>query len=259
MQGESSVTDEPLDDPTLQHSQLNPKFGFIWQVAEGTTLRAAAFRTFTRPTSLRQTIEPTEVAGFNQFFDDFFGTDAWRYGIGLDQSFGRSVFAGLEYSERDLDIPTRAFGQIDSDEQLGRAYLYWAATSRLAVSSEYRFESLKEDLRVNTFLVAKADTHRFPLAIHYFHPSGLFGQLRLTYLDQNGEFINQFTGEVVPGNDNFWVTDFALGYRFPRRLGIASIEVRNLFDQDFRFQDSDPANTTISKNASVFARLTLTF
>jgi outer membrane receptor for ferrienterochelin and colicin len=29
----------------------------------------------------------------------------------------------------------------------------------------------------------------------------------------------------------------ALGYRFPKRWGLLSVEVRNLFDQDFQYQD----------------------
>ena len=52
-----------------------------------------------------QTIEPTQVAGFNQFFDDAEGTDTWRYGIAVDQKFSAHVYAGTEFSKRDLKVP----------------------------------------------------------------------------------------------------------------------------------------------------------
>ena len=46
------------------------------------------------------------MAGFNQFFDDGEGTDAWRYGVGADSAItGRGSTAGAEVSWRDLDGP----------------------------------------------------------------------------------------------------------------------------------------------------------
>ena len=55
-------------------SQFNPKFGITWSPFSGTTVRAAAFRVLKRTLIVDQTLEPTQVAGFNQFFDDFDGT-----------------------------------------------------------------------------------------------------------------------------------------------------------------------------------------
>ena len=51
-------------------NQFNPKFGIIWNPFPGTTVRAAAFRVLKRTLITDQTLEPTQVAGFNQFFDD---------------------------------------------------------------------------------------------------------------------------------------------------------------------------------------------
>ena len=68
----------------------------------GTTVRAAAFRVLKRTLVTDQTLEPTQVAGFNQFYDDVNGATSWRYGLGLDQKFGRDVFAGAEISKRGL-------------------------------------------------------------------------------------------------------------------------------------------------------------
>ena len=61
-------------------TQFNPKFGATWNPFPNTTVRAAAFRILKRTLITDQTLEPTQVAGFNQFFDDVNATDAWRYG-----------------------------------------------------------------------------------------------------------------------------------------------------------------------------------
>jgi hypothetical protein len=81
----------------------------------------------------------------------------------------------------------------------------------------------------------------------------------MTYLNQHGRFVEQLTGETTNDKDSFFVTDVALGYRLPRRLGVASLEIRNLFDEEFKFQDSEPGNVGNSRDRSIFGRLTLTF
>ncbi len=134
-----------------ERSQVNPKVGLTWDVTPETTLRAAAFRVLKRSLVADQTLEPTNVAGFNQFFDDVNGSDVWRYGAAVDQKLGRDLFFGVEYSERQLDVPTQTFEAVpeeftvEEEEHLGRAYLYWTPTDRWAMSLEYRYETFDFD------------------------------------------------------------------------------------------------------------------
>src|SRR5207248_8651301 len=89
-------------------TQFNPKFGITWEPRLGTTLRAAAFRVLKRTLITDQTLEPTLVAGFNQFFDDINSTKSWRYGGAIDQKFTSTLFGGVEFSKRDVNIPFRS-------------------------------------------------------------------------------------------------------------------------------------------------------
>ncbi|WP_052700152.1 TonB-dependent receptor domain-containing protein [Methylocucumis oryzae] len=73
-------------------NQINPKLGVMWTPWRNTTLRAAWFSTLKRALINNQTLEPTQVAGFNQFYDDFNATKSWRYGVGLDQKFFTGCF-----------------------------------------------------------------------------------------------------------------------------------------------------------------------
>ena len=64
---------------------------------------------------------------------------------------------------------------------------------------------------------------------------------------------------VEPGADRFWTLDLSVGYRLPRRYGVASLEVLNAFDNAFRFQDSSADEPTIVPSRQILARVTLAF
>jgi len=101
---------------------VNPKLGMVWTPFPATTVRAAFFRALERRISTEQTIEPTQVAGFNQFLNVSEGTDTWTYGIGIDQKISDKVYAGLEYSRRKQEVPVGDL-EFDWKERFGRAYL----------------------------------------------------------------------------------------------------------------------------------------
>ena len=102
-----------------------------------------------------------------------------------------------------------------------------------------------------------------PLGINFFHPSGIRAGLKATYVDQEGEFGNSRSG-VVSGEDEFVVVDASVSYRLPRRMGIITVEGKNLFDQEIRFEGVDfrtsrIVNTPPFTNRAAFARFSLAF
>ena len=50
-----------------------------------------------------------------------------------------------------------------------------------------------------------------------------------------------------------------LGYRLPKRRGVLSLGVDNLFDKDFRYQDIDPENPGAVPERFAYFRFTLSF
>lgn len=130
------------------------------------------FRTLQRTLINDQTLEPTQVAGFNRFFDDINATKAWRYGVGRDQKFTQTLFGGVELSRRDLEVPYFSAppppaapvyerGSVDWKEYLGRAYLYWAPHRWAGLSAEYQYEEFKRDEEFLLYL-KEVKTHRRP-------------------------------------------------------------------------------------------------
>jgi tetratricopeptide (TPR) repeat protein len=255
-----------LFDGIVERDQANPKVGLAWTPLPGTTLRGAVFRVVKRTLVSNQTIEPTQVAGFNQFFDDPEGTTAWRYGIAVDQTFSRDLHAGAELSRRDLRVPftdlsgpTPQILEVDWREEVGRAYVYWTPHPWWGLSLEYYFERLRRDPAfVGEEEIRRVRTHRVPVGINFFHPSGVTVRLQATYVNQHGEFGDPVSG-TVSGGDQFIVVDAAVAYRLPRRWGLVSLEVKNLFDRRFRFQESDPASPIVSPELLILGKLTLAY
>jgi len=247
----------------VDEHQLNPKAGVVWQVLPTTKIRLAGFRAFKRSLASNQTLEPTQVAGFNQFFDDPTASDASRYGIGFDHALSRSFTVGAELTRRKLIVPIvdPALVTIREDDQQQRAdriYLHWLPTERFGVAAEYYDERFERDLP-STDLRSPSQlfTKWAPLTLMYSHPNGLFGKVRASYVTQEIE-----SSAVGHREDSFWVSDLSLGYRLPRRYGSVSLIIKNLFNETFSFHDVDFQNGTIPRvlyqpERAVFLRFSL--
>jgi hypothetical protein len=250
----------------LEKDQFNPKIGIVWNPFSNTIVRGAAFRTLKRTLITDQTLEPTQVAGFNQFFDDFDATETWVYGGAIDQKFSQSLYGGVEYFRRELEVPfftltsegVIQLNHVDWKEDIGRAYLYWTPHRWVALKAEYRYEKFERDPEFNSN-INSVKTHSFPMGINFSHPSGVSASLGVTYYDQKGEFQREEVGiqPIEQGSDDFWVADAAISYRLPKRYGFLTVGVTNLFDEKFQYADTDLDNPRIQPERSIFAKVTL--
>ena len=59
------------------------------------------------------------------------------------------------------------------------------------------------------------------------------------------------------GDDQFWLVDAAISYRFPKRYGFVTLGVKNLFDEEFDYFEVDKNNLNIQQDTQVFFKLTL--
>jgi len=252
-------------DEETDRDQLNPKLGITWMPFPATTLRAAVFRTQKRTLINDQTLEPTQVAGFNQFYDDANLTDAWRYGGAVDQKITANLYTGLELSKRALKVPFIDIAndgglsnlEADWDETSAHAYLFWAPRPDLALKADYRFDRYDRDERFAAG-VRNLDTQRLQLGVNLFQPSGLTVSLTPSYWRQAGSFEDFLDDSVVQsGEDDFWIVDAAVSYRLPNRYGFVSAGATNLFDQSFNYFEIDENNPAIQPVRTLFVRLTL--
>ena len=248
-----------------KENQANPKAGLMWSpwFSPRTTLRAAAFRVLTRTLVTQQTLEPTQVAGFNQFYDDPPGTDAWRYGVAVDHKLTQSLFMGVEGSKRDLEVPLSFFGagntvveKNDWDEYLLRSYLFWTPHEWVSLRVEHQYEKFERN-SASLFAFHDVKTHRVPLGLQFFHPSGLGATLGATYLDQKGDFLRNADLTFESGHRDFWILDAGVRYRLPKRRGFVSVGVNNFLDEDATYQATDVKNPGLIPGRFVFGSITL--
>jgi hypothetical protein len=226
----------------------------------------AAFRTVTRRLTYAQTIEPTFVAGFNQFIGNYEASASWLYGAGIDHTFTEDLHGGMEFFHRDLDVFFTGLGLSDDDqveeddwhEDTGTAYLYWTPYRWAAFGLEYYYEHFSRDRFGDIQHSRELTSHRLTPKILFFHNSGLSAEISANFVDQKGEFGTIYDG-FTQDNDQFWVFDFSLSYRLPKRYGIFKMEVKNIFDEQFRFVDTDPTNPRFLPEQQIIGSLTVAF
>jgi Tfp pilus assembly protein PilF len=262
----------------IDRNRLSPKIGLVWSPRTGTTLRAAAFSSVRRPFVRSQTIEPTQVVGFNQFFTgfeqfygDLEGTVSRRVGVAVDQAFSSSAFAGAEVASRHLDVPSL---NLDQDftwrETTAHVYLYrayapglirWLSGSwQAALSAEGEYERVERpQIFSGSEGIVELKTTRAPIGVRLFNSKGTTVRLSTTYVRQEGAFSVDVGLPVTEKNDQAWITDISLEYRLPTRLGVIAIGVRNAFDNFIDLVEIDPLNPRVATRQLVFGAVRLVF
>lgn len=234
----------------LRHDEdvINPKLGLEWRIGDEATVRLAALRTLKRPLIVDQTLEPTQVAGFTQLFDDINGTEAWLFGLGVDLSLAPGVAAGAQTTLRRLSVPgTPNVGPVFDDHREWRieGWLALQLAPELTLSLEPRFERFEAVARelfglgISRF-PARVETIELPVRLRGIAASGLFGELKLTFVHQE---IDDYRPLGFPaldhGRSQFVTLDVTLGYRFPDQRGSIALVATNLFDKNFRYLDDN--------------------
>lgn len=254
----------------FETEQISPKLGLEWGVTENTDFRFALFRNLTRGNAARQTLEPTNVYGFNQLFDDQPGSDAQRIALAVDHELTKNMFTGIEISKREIEQP---FSRVENgalenrwipvEEYNHRAYLYWTPGSRISIGGEFHYEQLEKEFDpgyANRTHPNKTVTESIPLFIRYYHPGGWFAKLTATRVNQEVEFPT-IKGGTDADDERFWLLDASAGYRLPKRSGIVTLEARNLLGEEFRFQETNlfgkPRRPRFAPEQSLFLRFTL--
>ena len=239
--------DEQLTSDGISNafSRWLPKVGVRWDLTPTLSARAAYFKTIKPILVSNRTVEPTQVAGFNQFFDDPDATRTERYGAGLDWRPLGNLHLGTEVTRRELESPTidltaRAVHYEDRDEWLHRAYLYWEPTLHWALSAEGSFDKFDNvgQSQVASIVPDKVVTWTMPLKATYFANFGGFASAGVTYIDQSVR-RDAAQSTLAQGDSRFALVDLGIGYRVPGRHGVLSLVVENLLDKNFHYQDNN--------------------
>lgn len=246
----------PYSNETIVRDKINPKAGITVYATPSTMLRAAYFQTLSgADVGDLDSIEPTQVAGFNQL-TGFRGARAETFAVAVDHKIAKWTYVGAEVQHRnyslvnasgehvlDININTgdQTMGPMSPPTLLyntGReetlsAYLYQVLHKTLTATADYTLSRDDETTRITTYQVNQNTlTHRVRLGLNYFHPTGWWATAGGTW---RGQELSGF-GAPMDGVRDFWIVNLRVGYYFPKRTGGISFGVENLLDQDYRYQ-----------------------
>jgi hypothetical protein len=254
--------------------RTSPKLGLTWRPGGGdTSIRLAAFETLqgliVSKQRIQPSLEPSLVGGFGQFPYATEAEQASNFGIGLDHVATVNLRFTLDYLERDLSVP---FLRIDSpvpvaiedvmnvDEVTSTANVYWTPLRNVALKAGWQYEDFDYNGNSSPYSFSRLRTRRLPLSATVFVGSAISARFSGTLIDQDGLFVAPtFLGEIYPGSSRFWIFNAAVDYRLPNRHGSVEIGIKNLFDEAFQFQDTDPENTRVFPDRFLMGRFSLSF
>ncbi len=239
------VSDEEYEFDPTDEADTNSKFGLRWRIDNRQELRLASFESTKLALVNNRTLEPTQIAGFNQFFDDINATKTDRKALGYDIRINSRLALGIETSQRDMEEPvvvdigagpeTEFEGR---EEELRKIYAHWTPTRSIAVSVEAISDLYEAESGIVTQfdnLPERVETRSLPISAKYFSPSGWYAGITTTFVEQEVE--RDPLASQASGDDSFRVIDLSFGYRLPKRRGAISLIILNAADEEFSYQD----------------------
>ena len=177
----------------------------------------------------------------------------------------------MEISKRELEIAITDFatGMIISEDQqetLDRAYLYWTPLPKWGVRAEYQHERFERIDTRGSSLPTRVETTNVPVFVSHFRgtgrAAGLFAEIGANFVRQKVDLAP--TSTFGEDREDFITVDASIGWRLAQRRGLLSLEVRNLFDENFLFQDMNiqnpvPSNPRFIPDRTIIGRLSLSF
>jgi Tfp pilus assembly protein PilF len=254
----------PISTQEANRGRLTPKVGIDWTLPCGTRLRAYWSRSMGGLINdSSTTIEPTEIAGFNQSFRSLipqsagFGTPPAMvfetYGIGADHKFSTGTYVDAEAefltSEGNQQIgsyydpspgsqvlsqlgQTQYFREQDAfvsiNQLLGRNFSVGARDQVTAVDLTADFYSPGNGLTYPQHQNSTLNEASF--YGNFYEPCGFFTQAEVNWWNQDNT-LNAL-GAAEP-NSEFWQVNVYAGYRFPRRHIELAIGGLNLFNHNY--------------------------
>jgi hypothetical protein len=256
----------PLSNQEDERGRLSPKFGLDWTLPEGTRFRADFTRSMGGLINDSSTsIEPSEVAGFNQSFRSLipqsagFGTPPAMlfetYGVGVDHKFPTGTYVDVEgqmLTSRGNQLigawtgtPALTLNDLDQTQYFQEKDAFASISQLLGkeVSVGARYTLTAVDVTANDFSPVTRTTYlqnhenstlnEFSLFGNYYLPCGFFSQAQANWWIQHNAYNNFAAGGVSePGND-FWQCNLYAGYRFPRRHVELAVGLVNIFNQGY--------------------------
>jgi Flp pilus assembly protein TadD len=244
----AGVTYAELDakSPVNTLSGLQSKLSVSYKPNENLGFRTAYFQSLKRPFSIEQTLEPTQLGGFNQFNDEANGVESENYALGFDFRADGGHHFGVEYLLRNSYIPFPVPPDSLLQVKSGDVQIFWNwAIDPWALSLTYHYEDNEYTLPplppglVITYIPDQLITQSVPFQVKWIHQGGFSVAANTTYFYQKME--SSVDGRITT---HFTLLDLVASYRFMRQQAEVELRCNNLFDKEFVYQNEDPSDAT---------------
>jgi tetratricopeptide (TPR) repeat protein len=262
----------PISSARAERTRYNPKAALVWNPLPQVTLRGAFSKSLSGASFDESfTLEPTELAGFNQSYrtiiseslvGEVSAQDSQVAGGALDLEFPSHTYVGLQGEMLGSQVD-RGYGVFDSDDSFFpdsftpsttrqsldyhessiSATVNQLASDMFSIGAKYKFTHsvlqsvfpaipLAADPTAN--ISQAANLHQTTFFILLNHPSGFFAQAETQWYHQDN-----FGYTPSLASANFWQHNILFGYRLRRQRAELSVGVLNLGNSDY---DLNPLN-----------------
>ncbi|MGC3963695.1 MAG: tetratricopeptide repeat protein [Rhodocyclaceae bacterium] len=230
----------------LRLGRWSPKLGAEFATQSGLTLRAAGYRSMAPSLTLQQSLRPATFNGFTDAPDDLFGTVSTRYAIAADQRIGATGKTGVELSTRSVHVPSAgcpgASCTASWPERAHRAYASWAPLTWLALTAEWRYDSFHRPISFDQTRTSSVSTpmrirtQQIPLRAWIRMGPQFSSTVEVRQVRQDVTGWTTYANSLW--SENFWLTNVSVRQSIDGDRYWWEFAINNLFDRDFRFQDS---------------------
>lgn len=225
-----------------------PKLAAVYRLNTDVELRAGYFQSLKRPSALEQTLEPTQLGGFNQLNDETDGIESSQYSGGIDIYAGRGHQFGAEASLHKSKIPFAQQSIFSADADTTQAQVYWSwATKPWSISVKYQYEKSEFNNTNDTAsdIPSPLKSYRIPARIQWQSEKGWALSATTTYVHQNADFYpNGVAAGATSEKDQFSLLDVAATYQFWSQHAELAVRVNNALNESFRYQSTNMADPT---------------
>lgn len=228
------------DDPLAPVRAWNPKFGLQWAPTPTLDLRLAAFRSMKRLVPGEQTIEPTQVAGFSQWYDDTLGSQAETHALSIGWRPSDPMRVGAEWIDREISIigfSGLALAPFSSTQRERRRAvdLHWRVDRALVLRGSLRSERFDwPDPPAEVTAPASIRTLIADLFVRKQWATRVALVLRAEHRNQ---VVRQSPASTTSGGRTAFALMHLSAEYLPTTHDKLTLEAINLFDTRFRYQD----------------------
>jgi hypothetical protein len=239
-------------DP-IYNSSWNPRFGLNLFLTQEHTLRLAAQQSLNTHYLSAASLAPPDVAGFPWQINVDEGGQVRELGLAWEAQWTPKTFSVLRLQGQRLAAPLY---EVDGDGNPVRSCWTWrryvaSFTAQRIIGKYWGFSLGGLAKKIDPSFSLGNDFAEYQGFTHlvFWHPSGFRAGVRGIGLRQD------LSGGR--GDNFFGLVDAALGYEFPGKLGVATLEVTNLLNRQFSYQREFVALDSIYPMRRIMFKLAL--